>query len=618
LRLESLEARVLLAAAVLDAGNVESETQYSALGKFGGKFKKLRGQDAGNNITGATSLGTLSGTVVINETVGGANDPSDVFRFDVAKESDVTLKLSNMKRDLNLKLMDEAGVTLATSAKKKNSTETIVMRLPAGAYFVEVMPATNQNSSYRLQIDVVAVPDSGSGSDPGTGDGGDTGGTDPSGPSTSGPPLAEVPTYGGSNDWNLNMIGAPESWAVGFEGAGVIVAVVDSGVDLSHTDLQANLWVNAKEVAGNGKDDDGNGFIDDVQGWDFVDRDNSPTDANGHGTHVAGTIGAVKNGAGATGVAYASTIMPIRVLDSTGSGWTTDVAAGIRYAVDNGARVVNLSIGGGYDSSIESAIQYAWSKNVFVAAAAGNDSASLPTYPARHSATLANLISVGAHNSSSSRPSWSNLVGTSGAVQVDAPGVSVYSTTRGGGYGTKSGTSMATPHVAGLAALTLSAAPNLTAAWVRDLIVAGAKRVISGSDSVGGIDARYTVAWAAQWAAGGGTSSGSSFNGGSGGGDSGSGGGSTGQSVSLASATTSIVVGTATSVAPTSTSFSTEQVSSRSMLTDPQEDEAFSIAMQSDDELDRIAMELAEAVQKENTSDRLFAVAGLVEELLLA
>jgi hypothetical protein len=117
LRLESLEARVLLAAAVLDAGNVESETQYSALGKFGGKFKKLRGQDAGNNITGATSLGTLSGTVVINETVGGANDPSDVFRFDVAKESDVTLKLSNMKRDLNLKLIDEAGVTLATSAK---------------------------------------------------------------------------------------------------------------------------------------------------------------------------------------------------------------------------------------------------------------------------------------------------------------------------------------------------------------------------------------------------------------------------------------------------------------------------------------------------------------------
>jgi subtilisin family serine protease len=172
------------------------------------------------------------------------------------------------------------------------------------------------------------------------------------------------------------------------------------------------------------------------------------------------------------------------------------VAAGIRYAAANGADIINLSLGGGFSSIILAAIQYAMSLDVLVVAAAGNESAAAPGYPARFSASLANVISVGAYASSGAIASFSNDVGASGAVQVDAPGVGVYSTYVDGRYGSLSGTSMATPHVAGLAALALSANPNLTASQLRSLIVDGTDRAIAGSDSAGGVNAALTVALA--------------------------------------------------------------------------------------------------------------------------
>jgi subtilisin family serine protease len=196
-------------------------------------------------------------------------------------------------------------------------------------------------------------------------------------------------------------------------------------------------------------------------------------------------------------VAPDATIMPVRVLANNGSGTASGVAAGIRYAVQNGADIINLSLGGGFSSVILSAIQYALQSNVLVVAAAGNESAATPGYPAAFSASLANVLSVGAHASSGTIANFSNDVGASGAVQVDAPGVSVYSTYAGGTYGRLSGTSMATPHVAGLAALALSANSNLTAAQLRALIVDGADRAIVGSDSQGGVNAAVTVALAA-------------------------------------------------------------------------------------------------------------------------
>jgi subtilisin family serine protease len=161
-----------------------------------------------------------------------------------------------------------------------------------------------------------------------------------------------------------------------------------------------------------------------------------------------------------------------------------------------GANIINLSLGGSYSAVILSALQYAVSHNVLVVAAAGNEYASTPGYPARFSSSLSSVISVGAYDSSGTIASFSDGVGNSGAVQVDAPGVGIYSTYPNDRYATMSGTSMAAPHVAGLAALALSANHNLTAAQLRNIIVAGANDTISGSDSVGGINAAMTVALA--------------------------------------------------------------------------------------------------------------------------
>jgi len=305
-----------------------------------------------------------------------------------------------------------------------------------------------------------------------------------------------VPYFGGTRDWNINAINAPESWAQGYLGQGVVVAVVDTGVDWDHSDLVSQIWVNPREISGNGIDDDQNGYVDDIRGWDFVTNDNNPDDGQGHGTHVAGTVAASNNGAGATGVAPNARIMPVRVLGDDGSGSSSAVAAGIRYAAANGADIINLSLGGSLSSAIQSAIQYAQQQNVLVVVAAGNESAAVPSYPARHSATFTNTISVGAYDSSYTLASFSNDVGTSGAVQVDAPGVSIYSTVPNGSYATYSGTSMAAPHVAGLAALALSANSNLTAAQLRTLIVDGTSQAVSGSDSQGGVNAAITVALA--------------------------------------------------------------------------------------------------------------------------
>jgi hypothetical protein len=281
-------------------------------------------------------------------------------------------------------------------------------------------------------------------------------------------PFPDVDYFGGQNDWGLNTVKAPEAWAQGHTGQGIVVAVIDTGVDYTHLDLDGNIWVNQGEIAGNGIDDDGNGFVDDVRGWDFVANDNSPMDEQGHGTHVAGTIAAEKNDFGVTGVAYNAKIMPVRVLNAGGSGSVSNIAAGIKYAADNGADVINLSLGGAYSSEIEDAVQYATAKGSVVVMAAGNESASQPSSPAN----LANQwgIAVGAVDRTNRMANFSNKASIPPLDYVVAPGVNVYSTTPGNTYSSFSGTSMATPHVAGVAALILSANPNLTAAEVESIL----------------------------------------------------------------------------------------------------------------------------------------------------
>lgn len=281
-------------------------------------------------------------------------------------------------------------------------------------------------------------------------------------------PFVDVPDLGGNN-WGADLVKAPETWAKGYTGQGVVVAVLDTGVDYNHQDLSSNIWTNRKEIPGNGKDDDGNGYIDDYYGWNFDGNNNSTLDVNGHGTHVSGTIAGVNNSYGVTGIAYNSKIMPVKVLDDEGSGSYSAIANGIYYAVDNGADVINLSLGGGRSNdTLQKAIEYASSKGVIVVMAAGNDGGSQPAYPARYAKNYG--LAVGAVDQNKNLADFSNRAGADQLTYVTAPGVNVYSTLPGNEYASYSGTSMATPHVAGVVALMLSANPNLSDAQVRQIL----------------------------------------------------------------------------------------------------------------------------------------------------
>ncbi len=274
--------------------------------------------------------------------------------------------------------------------------------------------------------------------------------------------------------WGLfgtHGVNATAAWDLAGTGAPVVVAVIDSGVDTDHPDLADNIWTNPGEIAGNGIDDDNNGYVDDIHGWDFVEGDATPNDDNGHGTHVAGTIAAVRdNGIGVAGVADNASIMALRFLNASGSGFTSAALAALEYAIDNGAPISNNSWGGGgFNTALSSLIASNADTHLFVAAAgnSGLDIDASPQYPAAYNAT--NILSVAAHNSSGSLASFSNY-GTTG-VDISAPGVSIRSTWPGTGYNSISGTSMAAPHAAGVAALLLGAAPELSPSEMIDIML---------------------------------------------------------------------------------------------------------------------------------------------------
>ncbi|GAB1541687.1 hypothetical protein NUACC21_43590 [Scytonema sp. NUACC21] len=281
-------------------------------------------------------------------------------------------------------------------------------------------------------------------------------------------PFTDVANLSGNN-WGADMVKAPEVWAQGYTGQGVVVAVLDTGVDYTHEDLQANIWTNTKEIAGNGIDDDSNGYVDDVRGWNFDGNNNDISDIYSHGTHVSGTIAGVNNNVGVTGIAYNAKIMPVKVLNDSGTGSYSAIANGIYYAVNNGADVINLSLGGDASSFLlDLAIDYASSQGVIVVMAAGNESASEPSYPARYADERG--IAVGAVDKNNNMAEFSNKAGAKPLTYVTAPGVEVYSTLPDNSYASYSGTSMATPHVAGVVALMLSANKSLTDAQVRQIV----------------------------------------------------------------------------------------------------------------------------------------------------
>ncbi len=266
-----------------------------------------------------------------------------------------------------------------------------------------------------------------------------------------------------NKSWSLHGttgfdINAEKAWDISTGSKDIVIAVVDTGIDLRHSDLKDNLWTNVKELNGKkGVDDDGNGFIDDIHGYNFYSKNGNPQDGHGHGSHCSGVIGARGNdGYGIAGVNWKVQLMAVKFLSDEGSGTLEDAVKAIDYAVANGARVLSNSWGGGgYSEALKQAIVRANAKGILFVAAAGNDSADndgWDHYPSNYD--VPNVLAVAATDRNGDLAEFSDY-GLK-TVHIAAPGVNVFSCFTGNSYDVMSGTSMATPHVAGVAGLILS------------------------------------------------------------------------------------------------------------------------------------------------------------------
>ena len=312
-----------------------------------------------------------------------------------------------------------------------------------------------------------------------------------------------------ANQWYLQKIKAPQAWDINRESKSIVIAIIDSGVQINHPDLADNIWINEKEIPSNGIDDDHNGFIDDINGWDFVNNEASPEpkfkegyteDGIWHGTIVAGIAAAAgNNAAGIAGVTWRSQIMPLKVLDDQGAGDTRNVMRAIEYAIVNGADIINFSfVGQGNSRSLEAAIRRAYEANIIIIAAAGNELDGnegyfldeTPMYPACHDGGTGEnmVIGVAATDALDQKAIFSSFGFK--CVDLAAPGVSFFSTvvkapiynkdkiTFNNYYdGYWSGTSLAAAVVSGAAALTAAVSPSLSRNQVVQLIIGEADNI---------------------------------------------------------------------------------------------------------------------------------------------
>lgn len=291
-------------------------------------------------------------------------------------------------------------------------------------------------------------------------------------------------------------VGAEDAWRLTQGSSNVVVAVIDSGIDVQHPDLIANLWRNPHEIPSNQIDDDGNGYVDDVHGIDLVASSKGVAlskDDNGHGTHVAGTIAATANNSGVVGLAYGVRLMGIRVLDEDGRGSSSSSLKALDYAVKHGARVVNLSLGGSaYSQATFETFSKAGDAGVFVVSAAGNDTQNndiLPSYPANY--RLGNMVSVASVNQFGQLSEFSNFGLDS--VDMAAPGENILSTYPGNQYRRLDGTSMAAPHVAAVASLVISRYPSIGILELRQRLIQSTIPVpsLAGKVKTGGMINAY-------------------------------------------------------------------------------------------------------------------------------
>ncbi len=281
-----------------------------------------------------------------------------------------------------------------------------------------------------------------------------------------------------SNQWYLDKIKASQAWDQFNGDTTVVIGIIDTGVNLTHPDLSANIWRNRREIPADGIDNDGNQFIDDVHGWDFGVNDNNPNPSESiaiseilhwHGTAVSGVASAVTdNGIGMAAPAFNAKIMAVKVMNEEGIIWSDISSRGIVYAVDNGAHIINTSFGGPASNALLEAVNYANEKNVLVVAAAGNENSDLPIYPAGYPTVL----SVAALDQNDQRAIF-NFTQASNygyAIDVSAPGIQIYTTWSDAGYAYLSGTSLSTPLVASIAALLKGAHPQWNAEQIREQI----------------------------------------------------------------------------------------------------------------------------------------------------
>ena len=461
----------------------------------------------GHQLSQARDLGILNSTQTIVDSVSNAR-PDDLYRFTLSVTSDFSLNLSGLSTDVDVAIIKDINGDnsidftdiIASSEKSSLSPESIDLNaLIPGTYYIRV---SQFQGSTNFTLNLSAIPTTVTTNNVSNLENFDSrfgfglvNAAAAVAKARNSPTFPDVPDLGG-DEWGRDLVKAPEVWAQGLTGDGIVVAVIDSGVDYNHPDLTGNIWSNSGEngvdaagrnKASNGLDDDGNGFVDDFRGWDFVNNDNDPIDDNNHGTHISGLVAAKKDGVGITGVAPTAKIMPLKILDRSGSGKIRDEIAAINYAVANGAKIVNVSLGGLQLNDPElNAIRAAEAKGVTVISAAGNDARPQVDYPARFAAEVG--IAVASIQRNKQFSDFSNRAGTEVINYFIAPGGDggkadsgdIYSTVPlsvpGIPYRYFAGTSMAVPHVAGVIALMLQANPNLTPAQIKTILAETATR----------------------------------------------------------------------------------------------------------------------------------------------